>query len=280
MSDDSSVSIRIDDRLEEYRPFFDHQWAAEIDGLAAGTKLADAVFALSVHWRAAANTCAMPWLMCQSSRRQWSRYLDNQQPLSDRITTAVTDRVADAMGDDLSRAKQKKLARVIRRIGDETHEQRDHASRFDLDVVWRSFLEDPEFQLAVWGSQRISYGSIYHAYEHFVRGCIALGSGNPGYRGRRIHALVRDATRLFGPKIAGDCLTAQSVMAARLVRNALAHNGGRETAQLRSFPHGLVLEDGVVQIMASDTRALFDLLKTRAYKLVRKAATLPSMRGK
>ncbi|NLY02834.1 MAG: hypothetical protein GXY83_42820 [Rhodopirellula sp.] len=279
MNDDKTVSLRIDDRLEQYRPFFDSPWAEQIDAVTAGTKLADAVFALSVNWRAAANTCAMPWLMCQSSRRQWTTYLEKQQPFSDSFTAAVTGRVAGEMVGDLSKAKQKKLVHIIQTVGDETREQADEATLFRLDAVWRCLLDDPEFQLAIWGSQRIGYGSIYHAYEHFVRGCIALASGNPSYRGRRIHALIRDAGQLFGPKIAHDCLASQSVMAARLVRNALAHNGGRETVQLRGFPHGLVVEDNVVQVMASDTRGLFDRLKIRAYKLARQAVTLPTIRA-
>jgi hypothetical protein len=275
MTEEPIISIRIDSDLSQYRPFFDHLWTDQIDGMAAGTKLAEQVSTLCVNWRAAANTCAMPWLMCQASQRQWVGFLKRQQPFSQRLTGAVVDRVGDAMGGSLSKAKQKKLAQVVEQIGSEMHRQADEAQQFTAEAVWTTLLEDPEFQLAVWGSQRIGYGSIYHAYEHFVRDCIALVKGNPEYRGRRIHALVRDAGRLFGSKIAQDCLASPPVKTARLVRNTLAHNGGRETPQLRDHPHGLVVEEGVLQILASDTRGLFDLLKGRAYQLIRKAVTLP-----
>lgn len=277
MTEEPTISIRIEDDLSLYRPFFDHPWAERITHLAAGTKLAEPVFTLSVNWRAAANTCAMPWLTCESSRRQWADFLQRQQPFARRITEAVVERVGGTMGNSLSKAKQKKLAQVVQQLGGEVHRQADEARHFDAEAVWKVLLETPEFQLAVWGSQRLGYASIYHAYEHFVRECIARVSGNPDYRGHRIRALVRDAGRLFGPQMARDCLAAPQVINARLVRNTLVHNGGRETPQLRSLPHGLVVEGGVIQVMASDTRELFDLLKGRAYKLVRKAVALQQL---
>lgn len=279
MSDEPTVSIRIDDRLDEYRPFFDQDWAERIDRLTAGTKLAEPVFNLSIHWRAAANTSAMPWLVCQASQSQWGRFLHHQEPFSQRITDVLVDRLAEEMGDSISKAKQQRLSDAIQRIGHEVHAQPEDALQFDAQTLWKGLLEEPEFQLAIWGSQRLAYSAIYHAYEHLVRETIALATGNPAYRGRRIHALTRDARRLFGPKIAHSCLGSPAVMAARLVRNALAHDGGRETESLKSLAHGLTVEQGVLQIMASDTRELFDLLKMRAWKLVRQAVTLPGLQG-
>lgn len=275
MMEEPAISIRIEDDLSQYRPFFDHSWADRIADLAAGTALAEPVFTLCVNWRAAANTCAMPWLTCDSSERQWAGFLQRQRPFSRRITDAVAERIGGAMGSSISKAKQKRLTEVVQQLGEEMHRQADEAERFDAEAIWSVLLDSPEFQLAVWGSQRLGYASIYHAYEHFVRECIARVSGNPDYRGRRIRALVRDSGRFFGAKLAKDCLAASQVMTARLVRNTLAHNGGRETPQLQSLSHELVVEGGVIQIMASDTRKLFELLKGRAYKLVRKAVTLP-----
>jgi hypothetical protein len=278
MNDEPTVSIRIDDRLDEYRPFFDHDWAARIDRLAGRTKLAEPVFKLSVNWRAAANACAMPWLVCRASQSLWSKFLGRQQPFSERVTGAMAQRLAEEMSDSLSRAKQRKLNDAIERIGREVHQQAEEAIHVDAQTLWKGLMTEPEFQLAIWGSLRLGYGSIYHSYEHFLRECIALAVDNPGYKGRRIHALVRDARRLFGPKVAHDCLVSPQVMAARLVRNALAHDGGRETPQLKSVAHGLTVEQGVLQIMAPDTRGLFDLLAIRALKLVRRASKLPSIR--
>jgi hypothetical protein len=88
---------------------------------------------------------------------------------------------------------------------------------------------------------------------------------------------VADAGQHFGPQIADDCLNSSDVKIARLVRNSLAHNGGKETDDLKKVKHGILVEDDVFQIMAPDTRRLFYVLKERAYKLVEKAVTLPNM---
>lgn len=276
---DPSVIIRIDDRLEQYAPMFDHAWADRMEAFAAGTKLTAAVFTLAVHWRAAAGACAMPWLVCHALQPQWQGMLAAQQPFADRLTAVLADRVAEEMGDALSRAKQKRLAEAVERIGHELHAQPEEVTtRFAPATLWAGLLRDPEFQLAVWGAQRLSYGSIYHAYESFLRECIALALDRPDYRGRKLGVLVRDARRLFGPRTAADCLTAPPVTVARLVRNTLAHHGGRETPALRAAGHGLVVEEGVLQILAPDTRLLLEQLQLRAFRLLRHAARLPQLR--
>ena len=135
-----------------------------------------------------------------------------------------------------------------------------------------------EFRLNIWGSQRISYGAIYHAYENFIREAVGLALGVANYKAGHISTLLKDCERSFGKPIADVCLADSDVEAARLVRNALAHNGGKETSKLHGVAHGILIENGELQMMAPDTRRLFDLLKSRAYKLAEKAVTLPSIR--
>lgn len=278
--DETSLTIRIDDRLEDYRPMFDARWAADIERLARRTKLAGPVSALVLNWRAAANTCAMPWLTVHSLSGHWNAFLAAQEPFSERLTKTLADRLAVSMGDAISHSKRKRLAEAVEQIGREiqaeTHEA--PAARREVASLWAALLEDGEFQLALWGSQRIGYGSIYHSYEDFVRQCISLALGKPEYRGQRIHALIRDASRTFGKRIADYCLADHTVRTARLVRNALAHGGGKETAQLRATSHEFVVENSTVQILASDTRELYDRLKRRALRLVEKGSSLPELR--
>ena len=139
--------------------------------------------------------------------------------------------------------------------------------------------ESHEFQLAIWGSQRICFGAIYVAYEDFVRECIRLALGIAKYKPRGgITTIVADAARFFGQPLADDCLNAPEVWHSRLVRNALAHNGGKETDELKQVQHGIRVESGLLQIMAPDNRRLFNILKIRAYKLTEKAVLLPNMK--
>ncbi len=106
MSDEPPISIRLDDRLEDYRSFFDHAWAEKIGQLASGTTVFDPVFILTANWRAAANTCSMPWLLVHSLRSEWSGFLQSQQPLSQRIAKGLADRLSGKAGEaELSRAE-------------------------------------------------------------------------------------------------------------------------------------------------------------------------------
>ena len=280
MTDEPTISIRIDDRLDDYAPLFDQRWADQITNLAAESKLSEPVSTLLLNWRAAANACSMPWLLVHSLKSRWAGFLQTQQPFSERVVKALGNRLSDEMGESLSHAKQRKLAEAIERIGQEVHEQAGESarSRYDVESLWQALLEDGEFQVALWGSQRIGYGSIYHSYENFVRDCIGVALGKSEYRGQKIRTLVRDATVAFGKRTADHCLASRPVRIARLVRNALAHKGGKETRQLKDYTHDLVVENGVTQILAADTRKLLDGLKGRALRLVKKAVTLPNVR--
>jgi hypothetical protein len=120
----------------------------------------------------------------------------------------------------------------------------------------------------------LGYSAIYHSYENFVRECMAILEGKEDYKIDSLKALKRDFTHHFGEPLFAECVTHQRVDTARLIRNALAHNGGRETAQLPS-DHGIRIESGVLQIMASDVKALMELLQNRAHRLAAKGVTLP-----
>jgi hypothetical protein len=176
------------------------------------------------------------------------------------------------------------LAEVIRKIGTELSNLRAQQAQESAEVaeeMWTTLLNGAaaqEFRLHIWGSQRISYGAIYHAYENFIREALALALGVANYKAGNISLLLKDCERCFGKPIADRCLADTDVETARLVRNALAHNGGKETSKLHGITHGIRVEGGELQIMAPDTRRLFDSLKGRAYTLAEKAVTHPSIR--
>jgi len=124
----------------------------------------------------------------------------------------------------------------------------------------------------------MAYEAIYYGYENFIRDALGLALGVQDYTVFQISDLKYDCEASFGKPIADLCLADADVEAARLVRDALAHNGGKETSKLHGVPHGIRVESGELQIMAPDTRRLFDLLKVRAHKLAEKAIAHPSIR--
>jgi hypothetical protein len=98
-----------------------------------------------------------------------------------------------------------------------------------------------------------------------------LVSGNPDYRKPFDDKKFReDFSKLYDDSLFEQCWADSAVEIARLVRHALAHNGGRLTNHLRGKKHGLTLIGEDIQILPHDTRALFDLLKTRATSLAQR----------
>ena len=284
MSGGITQTIVIDERLESYRTFFDHVWAEKIGKLAAGTKLESPVFNLRINWKAAANTCVVPWLICTTVSGFSAGFAMGREPFAAQMVSACAKRLPAEM-PGLSNMRRKELSVAVKKIGTDLMAllaQQADESAVNANEMWTTLLNgaaQSEFRLSIWGSQRISYGAIYHAYEDFVRECIGLGLGRAKYKPRGgTKELVADAGQHFGPQIADACLNSPDVKIARLVRNSLAHNGGKETDELKKVQHGILVEDNVLQIMAPDTRRLFYVLKERAYKLVEKAITLPNMK--
>jgi hypothetical protein len=269
-------NVRIDDRLESYKTFFDHDWSRRISDLANGRALEKAVWTLAISWKAAANTHAMPWLMMHSMYNLWQSFVDGDHAFAPALVTALADRLPAEMGNSLSNMRRKQLANAVRDIADQVKDATtEAASAFDLKTLWSDFLAPDimEFHLSLWGSQRLCYGAVYHAYENFIRQCVEIARKEPEYRAL-FAKLVTDGKAAFGNEVIAKCLEDQVVTAARLTRNALAHNGGRMTEQLSRIPHDLVVENDEIQIMPLHTKRLFDELKQRALTLTETAVGL------
>jgi hypothetical protein len=269
-------NVRIDDRLESYKTFFDHDWSRRISDLASGTALEKAVWTLAISWKGAANTHAMPGLMMHSMYNLWQSFVNGDHAFAPALVTALADRLPAEMGSSLSNMRRKQLSSVIRHIAEQVKDATTNAaSAFDLKTLWSDFLSPDiqEFHLSLWGSQRLCYGAVYHAYENFIRQCVGIARKEPDYQAL-FAQLVRDGKAAFGETVTAYCLEDQVVTAARLTRNALAHNGGRMTDRLRRIPHDLVVENEEIQIMPPHTRKLFDELKQRALTLTERAVSL------
>jgi hypothetical protein len=97
----------------------------------------------------------------------------------------------------------------------------------------------------------------------------------PDYRMNNAKQFRAEFGKIFTSELRDYCFDGE-INVARLVRNALAHNGGRETEELRKEKHQYHIEGGEIQIIPSNTTALFNLLKERATKVVTEAvARLP-----
>lgn len=277
---DLTIPIRVDDRFDVYASFFDHAWARRISELVRGSKLDEPTFSLCMNWKAIANTYRFPWLMIECLKWQMQGFLKKHEPLSVAVTKAIESRLLDVMRGDLSEAARRKLRDAIREIAQAATSARDDSDAMwsRTSVHWHELLPDQEFAISIWGSQRICYAALYHTFEDFTRQCIGLASGQ-GQDWRPGGEIVDAAKRLFGESFVQACLCDDAITVARLVRNALAHHGGRVTKELGNVTHGLEVENGVIQILADDTSRLFHLLINRAYDLAARTLELLGMRS-
>jgi len=278
-----TLDIRIDQRLDSYRSYFDHSWARRVANAAEGSQLEGPVFALCVNWKATANACALPWLLAQSVPAALRGHSPEYEPYGRKALKALRERVDTDLGDSLSHMTRKKFKDWIRVIEERVRQELDRAEpAVTAEMTWRECVDaahagNPEFSMSIWGLQRTAYIAIFFAYEEFLRACTGLAKKNPDYRVVGFRKFATDVKTCFGADVASQCLDDERVDIARLVRNALAHNGGGITDELRKKPLELRVVDDIIQIMAPDTRELFDLLKVKVDFLVEKALTLPAL---
>jgi hypothetical protein len=274
-------NIKILTHIDFYKTFFDHTWSRRLDELVAGTKLVGPVFSLCMYWKAAANTHIMPWLMVESLKGFSDGYGSGGRSAADRAVWHMVRAVPAAMTPHMTNMGRKKLTEVMDDLGEKWKTAQGlEAEELDSQAMFEQFLYGPggsELQLSIWGTQRIVYGSLFHAYENFVNQTVGLARSEPNYKGFPFDKLVADAKTVFGDSTAKYCLTDPFVKASRLVRNALAHNGGRVDEKLAGVDHGIEVVDGELQVMPPDNRKLLNELKVRVLKLAETAVALPTV---
>jgi hypothetical protein len=274
---DDEVNHLIGTGPEDYSSFFDHNWAREFLALADGTKISGPAFDLCTDWKGAANTFRMPWLFVHSLDDFQKGFMQGREPFWEKLTRGLRDHILNKMGSNLSNMKRKELVSIIDEISREAQETIARTPPpFQMGPVWAAFSQNKEFALALWGCQRLCYSALYHAYENFLRRCVAEARGDPHYR-PHWKMLRRDLDALMPPNMGAECLDDGHVAVARLARDTLDHNGGMETAELREMRHGLAVLQGRIEPLPADIRALFDLLKTKVTRVAERVRTLPEL---
>ena len=280
------TELLIDPNIESYKSFFDHEWAEKLAKLTDGTPLEEHVFIFLLNWRSTANAQFMPWLMMNSIRSIWQSYLRPQPTFTDKMIKQIVEMVPNMLTEHVSKTVAEKVTKQIRpkvlealKKGEEAA-QADEPSLMKPQNMFQYFLQgqgSEELYFAIFGAQRICYGNIFHEYENFVKRCVGLVKKDPDYRAPNWKTLNKDVEAEFGKPIADYCLKDQPVETGRLIRNCLAHGGGKlSTDDITALPKGSYEEiGGFVRIIPIHNRALFDALKERAMKLAE--VTLPHL---
>jgi hypothetical protein len=278
----------IDQNLDSYEQFFDHRWSEHIFKTVKTSPLNDAVCALLVSWRFTNGAHLLPWLMAHSLKRfaesEGNGSLRFRGEYSSEVVKGIVNKLESRMQYSLKREQRATLKRVVAKIEQEAFEGFKAAQSkavFPLDGYWKFLIHTSEFQLSILGTQRINYGSLFFAYEDFLANVIR--TKEPTYSSKK--KPIKDAfADHFGEPLRDYCWSDPEVELAKLVRHALAHNGGRFGADLEKdktrFEYAtrsaeptlrddlFILVDGKIQITPGNTKHLFGVLKERVTKIV------------
>jgi hypothetical protein len=278
----------MDPSLDSYEKFFDHDWSRRMFGAVEESPLKDAVDALMVAWRSANGAHLLPWLMLQTLKKfaegEFKGSLRARADYSGKVVKGLVDKLEGRMQCNLKLDQRLALKRAASKIEQDAHQAVKTAQaevEFDVADYWDYLVHTTEFPFCILGTQRINYGSLFFAYEDFLANVIR--TKEPTYSSKKEYINVALA-RHFGDPLADFCWNHDEVTLARLVRNTLAHNGGRFGKDLEKYKacfadatgmtnpklqdDQFILVDGKIQITPRNTRYLFGVLKERVTKIV------------
>lgn len=266
--------LAFDRDIRSYESFFDNNWKLEIGKVAKGTALDDAVVDLLVNWEAIANTHQMPHVLVQSLQGAWKISFSSESGAMGRIVSfadSLTSSLLDEM-KSFSPAQKAQVRRIIKRIATNTKVAAQQSAQKDPDL-WNGMTHDPQFKglhLSLWGSQRLCYPALYFAFEVYVRILVSKVAKVPEKRIDKLADIKKAAIPVLTASVVDKAIDAK-VDTARMVRNSLVHDGGRESQQLKNRNHGILVLSGTLQIRPTDTKNLYHDLKDRVLELTKAA---------
>ena len=262
--------------LKAYAAFYDHKWANEITAQCRDTKLDRPFFDLIASWKGISNARQMPVMMInlfksgvEGATRPYAEY-------AHRFTTTLRDTIVARV--PLSDSQQRSMDAGLRSIQAGTADMLKSAKHaLDAEKLWEDFTKELEIRLSLWKSEEAAYVMMFFAYESFLSHCVGIFKDNPAYRARRAEELGNDLETEFGKPVSDNCWRAEPVTIARLVRNALLHNGGRLTRELEQYRKRIiVVERDEIGISAVVTNELAACLKNCVTDFV--TQVLPKLR--
>lgn len=283
----------IDPNLSSYENFFDRDWAKSTFAAVKNTPLEEAVNGLIVAWRSTNGAHILPSLMAKSLKTfaegEMGGNLRFRESYLGTVVKGLVKKLEGMMQYSLKHNQRQALNRAVTRIEKEGYEAIKIAqsqAQFDVSGYW-NILTNSEFRFSILGTQRINYGSLFFAYEDFLANVIR--TEEPTYSSKDKKNPIHVAfPHHFGEPLGDFCWNHDEVVLARLVRNALAHNGGRFGKDLEKYATRFVdvtgtdkpllqgdqfnLVDGKIQITPDNTTYLFGVLKERVTKIVEEIA--------
>lgn len=284
MSNRVVKNLKVDDRMDSYNPFYDGQWTKMLAEKAGNSPVLESLvyhFCLSV--KGVSTTFAIPKLSIDMAENfaNKSKLLSLENSLSLRIVNSIVARIDQSTV--LHDFQRESIRAEMLKMSEEVQRNTEGISLpFPRQKLWDSFAkveenEDintykNEFRLVLWAACRLCYSALIFAYEDFVVQCMRIKAKQTIRVGRKFS---NKCVEILGSDLTKQCWDDPQLAIARLVRNSLAHAGGRETLELRQRPHDFDIIDGELQILPVDILELHQLIKKRANTLVEWAVDQP-----
>lgn len=284
-SDDDEIigRIRYDERLAPYAPFMDDPLGPELGDAARGTLYVRSTQDLLRAWRVIDYSRSLPFAFVRSlpnvvTGAVGATYSGTPEAIVRGLLLRVRGFTVSPRGQEAIRAAANELFLELQRnrarLADDMRAQFQSA-----EMMWDYMLGARPFIFAIANGERQSYAGLYFAYEHFLGRAVQVNTNKwPGAT-----RLLKERFKECFPDLFEVCLDDAAIRAAEYARDAFAHRGGRvkdetqkDKEEAESHSKHLRIEDGEIQILAEDTRALFSLLYSRVMQFLKAAPRVQS----
>lgn len=265
-------TIRVDDRVDAYESLHPAEWAERVFKSVPVTSVyRNPLLDLLMSWRSTGYVAAFPAASARMCESTLQGYVREGKPngsvieFGENILQSVVQQVPELTHD---LCLQEKLLKALVNSALRLVEGRDRVGQTaTIDEFWPQFLADPAFQMTVWSSQRLAYVSFYNAYEAFLVECAKLASSETSLRtqSQEFKTVLRNS---FARDVYDSCWSSLDISVAREIRHSLSHAGGRLTEKLLRMKHQVLVEDGCLQILPDDNKALLHCLRKGVDSLV------------
>lgn len=260
----------------EYKIRLAPGWAKKLLEKADKTQnLARPAMALVAELRAITVTASLPFTVVSHIVEFYRSFIQGSRDLeAGRLVRATAARLTAALLDrtdehQLTSEQKKTIQSEVLRIENEVSfaESVDFSEELG-NKFWQKYMDDKGFKHGVWGSQRYAYVSVYNAYDSFLTASIKAEGNLASYRKGTKEGLKK----YFSDSVAETCWEEYQINLGRLVRHAISHAEGKQTADLErlSPKHDIVLtdEDKILNVIPKDLKRLLRSLEVASLFLI------------
>ncbi|WP_428307690.1 hypothetical protein [Lacipirellula sp.] len=278
---DWSRKIEIDPDWQDYEIQITPGWTRKVsDSTSRRNRLIPVFYDFAADLSGATMAASLPYLLTSNIVHYHKGYVQaKEEPTtSQRLADVVTLLLARKLRGraNLTADQLLEIQSACLEIQQEFKVAYAQTSGISHDYVWDGFMKEPRTHRMAWHSQQLCFVAAFSAFENFLVQSVAVAMKQPTFKKKRAEEFpeLRDA---FGQAIYDQSWSDKYMASVRLARNAILHNGGRETDSLRTLGHGFLVKEKMLQIKASDNTRLLRHLEASAESIIHVGSQIPAV---